>query len=232
MQPFAGTSLTNSVDSVSLTLVADVKRDYHCRNSLTDGDGDGDLVLRSLQHEEAAPGSQVEAARQRGIPTKNIVVEVASGAKNDRPKLNALLASLQRGDVLVTYKLDRLARSLHHLLTVVKELEERGIAFETLDGINTKGSTGKLVLQIFGAVAEFERALILERTMAGLAVARADGKVSGRKRSMTPQDIEAVRRRMAAGELKAREAVKLHGITERSLWRNLRWASDVEALKA
>ena len=82
------------------------------------------------------------------------------------------------------------------------------------------------------AVAEFERALILERTMAGLAVARADGKVSGRKRSMTPQDIEAARRRMAAGELKAREAAKLHGISERSLWRNLRWASDVEALKA
>src|SRR5687768_10158470 len=100
--------------------------------------------------------SQVEAARQRGIPTKNIVVETASGARNDRPELVKLLARLERGDVLVTFKLDRLARSLHHLLTVVKDLEERGIAFETLDGINTKGSTGKLVLQIFGAVAEFE----------------------------------------------------------------------------
>ncbi|MGH8430109.1 MAG: hypothetical protein ACREUF_06870, partial [Solimonas sp.] len=67
---------------------------------------------------------------------------------------------------------------------------------------------------------------------AGLAVARAEGKVSGRKRSMTPEQIESVRKRMAAGELKAREAAKLHGITERSLWRNLRWAADVDAVKA
>ena len=133
-------------------------------------------------------GSQVEAARQRGIPTKNIVIEVASGAKHDRPKLNELLTKLERGDTLVTYKLDRLARSLQHLMAVVKDLKERGIAFETLDGISTKdGATGNLVLPIFGAVAEFERALILERTLAGLAVARAEGKVSGRKRSMTPE---------------------------------------------
>ena len=125
------------------------------------------------------PKAQVAAARQRGIPTKNIIVETASGAKNDRPELAKLLARLERGDTLVTFKLDRPARSLHHLLAVVKDLEERGIAFETLDGINTKGSTGKLVLQIFGAVAEFEKNLILERTMAGLRAARAEGKVGG-----------------------------------------------------
>jgi DNA invertase Pin-like site-specific DNA recombinase len=178
------------------------------------------------------PKSQVEAARQRGIPTKNIIVEFASGAKNDRPELTKLLARLEPGDTLVTYKLDRLARSLHHLLTVTKDLEARGVGFETLDGISTKGSTGKLVLQMFGAVAEFERNLILERTMAGLAAARSEGKVGGRKRTMTPQDIEAVRRRMAAGEIKAHEAAKLHGITERSLWRNLRWVADIEAAKA
>jgi hypothetical protein len=133
------------------------------------------------------PKSQVNAARARGIPTKNIVVEVASGGRHDRPELARLLARLEPGDTLVTYKLDRLARSLHHLLTVVKDLEARGIAFETLDGINTKGSTGKLVLQIFGAVAEFEKNLLLERTMAGLEAARAEGRVGGRRRAMTPQ---------------------------------------------
>jgi DNA invertase Pin-like site-specific DNA recombinase len=175
--------------------------------------------------------SQVEAARQRGIPTNNIIVETASGARNDRPELAKLLARLERGDVLVTFKLDRLARSLHHLLTVVKDLEERGIAFETLDGINTKGSTGKLVLQIFGAVAEFERNLILERTLAGLAAARREGKVGGRKRTMTPQDIETVRQRMAAGEIKAHEAAAIHGVSERTLWRNLRWATDAKTVK-
>jgi DNA invertase Pin-like site-specific DNA recombinase len=178
------------------------------------------------------PKSQVNAARARGIPTKNIVVEVASGGRHDRPELARLLARLEPGDTLVTYKLDRLARSLHHLLTVVKDLEARGIAFETLDGINTKGSTGKLVLQIFGAVAEFEKNLLLERTMAGLEAARAEGRVGGRRRAMTPQQIEAVRQRMASGELKAHEAAKLHGISVRSLWRNLRWAADKAALKA
>jgi DNA invertase Pin-like site-specific DNA recombinase len=178
------------------------------------------------------PKSQVEAARQRGIPTKNIVVETASGAKNDRPELAKLLARLETGDTLVTFKLDRLARSLHHLLTVLKDLDSRGIAFETLDGLSTKGSHGRLVIGVMGSVAQFEKDLILERTMAGLAAARAEGKVGGRKRTMTPQDIEAVRRRMAAGEIKAHEAAKLHGISERSLWRNLRWAADAEALKA
>jgi len=178
---------------------------------------------------------QVDAARERGIPAKNIIVETASGAKSTRPKLTKLLADLQHGDVLVTYKLDRLARSLSHLLDITRDLEGRGIAFETLDGISTRGgdgSVGKLVLQIFGAIAEFERNLILERTLAGLAVARSKGKVGGRKRAMTPEDIEAVRKRMKAGELKAHEAAKLFGISERSLWRNLRWASDVETLKA
>jgi DNA invertase Pin-like site-specific DNA recombinase len=178
------------------------------------------------------PKAQVNAARARGIPAKHVVVEVASGGRHDRPELAKLLARLEPGDTLVTYKLDRLARSLHHLLTLTKDLEARGIAFETLDGISTKGSTGKLVLQIFGAVAEFERNLLLERTMAGLDAARAEGRVGGRRRSMTPAQIEAVRQRMASGELKAHEAAKLHGISERSLWRNLKWATEAAAVRA
>src|SRR5262245_39927697 len=101
------------------------------------------------------PKSQVEAARARGIQASNIVVEVASGAKNDRPKLNKLLAQLKAGDVLVTFKLDRLARSLHHLLTVLMDLDERKIGFETTDGVSTRGSTGRLTLSVLGAVAQF-----------------------------------------------------------------------------
>jgi DNA invertase Pin-like site-specific DNA recombinase len=178
------------------------------------------------------PKAQVEAARQRGIPTKNIIVETASGAKNDRPELAKLLARLEPGDTLVTFKLDRLARSLHHLLTVLKDLDSRGIAFETLDGLSTKGSHGRLVIGVMGSVAQFEKDLILERTMAGLAAARAEGKVGGRKRTMTPQDIEAARRHITEGKLKAREVAKLYGLSERSLWRNLRWAADVKTLQA
>ena len=177
------------------------------------------------------PKSQVEAARARGIQTSNIVVEVASGAKNDRPELAKLLARLKHGDVLVTSKLDRLARSLHHLLTVLKDLKERGISFETIDGINTRGSMGQLTISIMGAVAQFERDLMLERTMAGLAVARAQGKVGGRRRLMMPQDIEQARRHMTEGKLKARDVAAMYGVSERSLFRNLRWAADVETLK-
>jgi DNA invertase Pin-like site-specific DNA recombinase len=178
------------------------------------------------------PASQIEAARQRGIPTENIVVEIASGARHDRPELTKLLARLQPGDALTGFKLDRLGRSLTHLLSIVEGLEKRGVVFETLDGISTRGKTGKLVLQIFGAVAEFERGLLIERTMAGLEVARAEGKVGGRKRKMTPQDVAAARRHMTEGKLKAHEVAKLYGLSERSLWRALRWAADTEALKA
>jgi DNA invertase Pin-like site-specific DNA recombinase len=180
------------------------------------------------------PKAQIEAARQRGIPSGNIITEIASGARSTRPKLTALLAKLEPGDTLVTYKLDRLARSLTHLLMVTKDLEDRGIIFETVDGISTRDKTGvgKLVLQIFGAVAEFERNLILERTMAGLEAARAEGKVSGPRRKMTPEDIEAARRHMTEGKLKAHELAKLYGLSERSLWRNLRWAADVKTLQA
>jgi resolvase-like protein len=84
-------------------------------------------------------------------------VETASGARNDRPKLAKLLAQLKAGDVLVTIKLDRSARSLHHLLTVLKDLDERQIGFETIDGVSTRGSTHRLPLNVLGAVAQFEK---------------------------------------------------------------------------
>jgi DNA invertase Pin-like site-specific DNA recombinase len=175
--------------------------------------------------------AQVEAARARGIPTSNIVVEVASGARNDRPQLAKLLGRLERGDVLMTFKLDRLARSLHHLLTILKDLDERGIGFETLDGVSTRGPTGRLTLSVMGAVAQFERDLMLERTMAGLAAARAEGRVGGRQRLMKPQDVDQAKRHMTEGKLKARDVAKMYGVSERSLWRNLKWAAETEAVR-
>jgi DNA invertase Pin-like site-specific DNA recombinase len=183
----------------------------------------------SSRHQD--PKAQVAAARERGIPAKNIIVETASGAKHDRPELARLLAKLEPGDVLVTFKLDRLARSLHHLLTVLKDLDARGIGFETLDGLSTRGPHGRLTLSVLGAVAQFERELMLERTLAGLKAARAEGRVGGRRRVMTPQDIEAARRHMTEGRLKAHEVAKMYGVSERSLWRNLRWATDAEAVR-
>jgi DNA invertase Pin-like site-specific DNA recombinase len=177
------------------------------------------------------PKSQVEAARTRGIPASNIVVEVASGAKNDRPELAKLLAKIQPSDVLVTFKLDRLARSLHHLLTVLQDLDKRGIGFETLDGVSTRGPTGRLTLNVLGSVAQFEKELMLERTMAGLRAARAEGRVGGRRRKLKPQDLVQARQHITQGRLKAHEVAKMYGISERTLWRNLRWAADAETLR-
>jgi DNA invertase Pin-like site-specific DNA recombinase len=110
----------------------------------------------------------------------DIIEETASGADGSRPELARLLARIARGDTLVVVQLDRLARSLAHLLAVIAGLEARGARFRSLaDPIDTSGPSGTLVLQILGAVAEFERALIRERTRAGLAAARAQGRVGG-----------------------------------------------------
>ena len=178
------------------------------------------------------PRSQIEAARARGIKSSNIHVETASGARHDRPVLTKLLATLQPRDALMTFRLDRLGRSLSHLVKTLEALEERGIGFETLDGVSTRGATGKLVLNVLGSVAQFERQLLIERTMAGLKAARAEGRTGGNRRKMTPQDIATARQHMTKGKLKAREVAKMYDVSERSLWRNLRWAADVKELKA
>ena len=113
------------------------------------------------------PKSQIEAAIARGISPANIHTETASGGRHKRPVLSNLLATLERGDVLMTFRLDRLGRSLVHLVKVLADLEARGIGFETLDGVSTHGATGKLVLHILASVVQFERQLLIERTMAG-----------------------------------------------------------------
>jgi DNA invertase Pin-like site-specific DNA recombinase len=185
-----------------------------------------------VSSKEQDPRSQVEAARQRGIPTANIHIETASGARHDRPVLTKLLNKLQKGDVLVTFRLDRLGRSLAHLVKVLGELKARGIGFETLDGVSTRGATGELVLHILGSVAQFERQLLVERTMAGLSAARAEGRTGGRRRKLSPEDLTTAKRHMAEGKLKAREVAAMYGVSERSLWRNLRWAQDLEDVRA
>ena len=112
-----------------------------------------------------------------------IYEEKASGAKKDRVELEQCLKSLRSGDVLVVWKLDRLGRSLQHLLDVINNLDERSIGFRSLtESIDTTTTTGKLIFNIFGSLAEFERALIKDRVIAGLESARKKGRVGGRPR--------------------------------------------------
>jgi DNA invertase Pin-like site-specific DNA recombinase len=186
-----------------------------------------------ISSREQDPKSQVAAARARNILTANIHTEVASGARHERPVLTELLTKLEKGDTLVTFRLDRLGRSLAHLVKVLEDLEARGIGFETLDGISTRdGATGKLVLHVLASVAQFERRLLIERTTAGLRAARAEGRTGGRRRKMTPKDITTARKHMTVGKLKAREVAAMFGVSERSLWRNLRWAAELEEIRA
>jgi len=122
----------------------------------------------------------------------------ASGAKSDRPGLNEALAYVREGDVLTVWKLDRLGRSLPHLIETVNTLGLRGVGFKSLtEGVDTSTSNGRLVFHIFGALAEFERDLIRERTGAGLTAAR--GRKGGRKAVITPEKLARAKALIAEG---------------------------------
>jgi DNA invertase Pin-like site-specific DNA recombinase len=132
---------------------------------------------------------QLDALKQARCD--RVFTETASGAKSDRPQLAEAVNFVRPGDTLVVWRLDRLGRSLQHLIEVLKGLEQRGIGFKSLtESIDTTTSGGKLIFHIFGALAEFERGLIQERTNAGLAAARARGRTGGRPRVQAFQDPE------------------------------------------
>jgi DNA invertase Pin-like site-specific DNA recombinase len=129
--------------------------------------------------EEQTLALQLDALESAGC--KRIFEDKASGSKQDRPGLTQALDQLREGDVLVVWRLDRLGRSLTQLISTVSGMNERGVGFRSLnEQIDTTTSSGKLVFHIFGALAEFERNLIRDRTHAGLAAARARGRFGGR----------------------------------------------------
>ena len=140
-------------------------------------------------------GLQLAALRNAGCSDAHIFCDTASGARTARPGLEACVHALEPGDTLVVWRLDRLGRSMTHLVTLIQDLLQRHVNFRSLsDGaIDTTTASGELVFHIFSALAQFERRLIQERTYAGLAVARARGKKGGR----TPRRAEEPRVRMA-----------------------------------
>jgi len=149
---------------------------------------------------------------------KKIYTDKASGAKNDRHGLTECLKSLCEGDVLVVWKLDRLGRSLAHLVSIISMLTGKGVGFKSLrDGaIDTTTPSGELIFHIFAALAQFERELIRERTKAGLAASRARGKVGGRRPKDINDPIVKTARRMHADGLSIEEictALKISGST-------------------
>ena len=160
-------------------------------------------------------------------------LERASGARHDRPQLPKALAVLDKGDTLACFNLDRIGRSLPHLVAILEDLDKRGVSFVTTeDGLSTKGSTGKFVINAMAAVAAFERSLMLERTRAGLAAAKARGKLAGRRRIMAPADVVRARKLLDAGELNAQEVANLLSVSRATMFRELRKARDLKTLEA
>src|ERR671915_387801 len=131
---------------------------------------------------------QREALKKAGC--NKFFTDTASGAKTERIGLEQALTYVRKGDTLVVWRLDRLGRSLPHLITTMTALEERGIGFKSLtENIDTTTSGGKLIFHIFGALAEFERNLIRERTQAGLTAARERGRIGGRPKVLTGRQL-------------------------------------------
>ncbi len=165
---------------------------------------------------------QLDALAKAGCG--KVFEETASGAKAERPVLNDVLAYLRPGDTLVVWRLDRLGRSLKHLIETVAALAERGIGFKSLtEQIDTTTPGGKLVFHVFGALAEFERDLTRERTHAGLAAARARGRTGGRPRALAdPKQLALARALYDGGQADVATICATLGISRATLSRALK----------
>jgi DNA invertase Pin-like site-specific DNA recombinase len=163
---------------------------------------------------------QRDALKRAGC--EKIFSDTASGALDNRPQLAKVVAALRSGDTLVVWRLDRLGRSLRHLIDTVNDLRERRIGFRSLqESIDTSTSGGKLVFHIFGSLAEFERELVRERTQAGLAAARARGRMGGRPRAMTPEKVRLARQLYDSREHTVEAIAKTLGVSRASIYRHL-----------
>ena len=181
----------------------------YIRISKTDGSQNLDLQKDALTH--------------AGVLSEHIYEDQSSGRKDDWPGLAACLKSLRSGDVLVVWKLDRLGRDLKHLVNTVQDLAKHNVGFKVLTGqganIDTTTANGRLVFGIFAALAEFEAELIRERTMAGLAAARARGRNGGKKFALSKAQLRLAQAAMSVRDTKVSELCKEIGVTRSTLYR-------------
>ncbi|MGP5019727.1 recombinase family protein [Vreelandella alkaliphila] len=159
---------------------------------------------------------QLDALNSAGC--EQVFEEKVTGKLRDRPQLSQCLSTLRKGDTLVVWKLDRLARSLKDLVEIIENLQQRGIDFRSLtEAIDTTSAGGRLVFHIFGALAEFEHSLITERTKAGLAAARARGRKGGRHRAMSPLDTRQAAAMLADPMITKAEVAKHFDVSRTTL---------------
>jgi DNA invertase Pin-like site-specific DNA recombinase len=173
-----------------------------------------------VSHADQSPALQLDALKIAGCE-RIFTDEGISGGAMKRPALDKALATLKASDVLVVWKLDRLGRSLSHLIQITKQLGERSVGFRSLsESIDTTTASGRLLFHIMGALAEFERALITERTRAGMAAAKQRGAKAGRKQKLSPDQITHARQLIDAGE-SPRQVAKSLGVSTATLYRKI-----------
>lgn len=165
------------------------------------------------------------ALRDAGVD--RVWSDTASGSTTSRPALDEMLGGLLPGDTVVVWRLDRLGRSMAHLIATIDDLTRRGVGFQSLtEQIDTTTAGGRLILGIFASLAEFERALIRERTVAGLAAARSRGAVLGRPTVVTPAKLTAARSLIAGGATVTTAAAAV-GISRPTLYRHLQATAEL-----
>ena len=168
---------------------------------------------------------QRDALISAGVSPAHLYEDQASGRRDERPGLTACLKALRDGDTLLVWKLDRLGRNLRHLVNTVHDLTARGVGLKVLTGqgaaIDTTTAAGKLVFGIFAALAEFERELISERTVAGLVSARARGRKGGRPFKMTAAKVRLAMAAMGQPETIVGDLCKELGVTRQTLYRHV-----------
>jgi DNA invertase Pin-like site-specific DNA recombinase len=160
---------------------------------------------------------QTSALQRRALAeagVERVFDEAASGGRWDRPALHRLLDQLRPGDVVVVWKLDRLSRSLKDLLAILERVDAAGAGFRSLtEAIDTTVPAGRMLMQLLGAFAEFERAMVRERTSAGLAAARAAGRIGGRRSKLTPAQRADVVENVTSGRRSAAAMARLYGVS-------------------
>ncbi|MGJ9414411.1 recombinase family protein [Aeromicrobium sp. CF4.19] len=173
--------------------------------------------VSTLEQDEAL---QVDALTAAGCDLSRIYVDHITGASTTRPELDRAWDYLRPGDTLVVWRLDRLGRSLKHLVQLVGELGQREVEFRSLmESIDTTTPTGRLTFHLFASIAEFERDLIRERTAAGLAAAKARGRVGGRPKALSATQVEQARRMMSEDNLSATDVAAVLRVSRATLYR-------------
>ena len=175
---------------------------------------------RVSEEQDQDTALQLRALKEAGA--ERVFTEHASGGRWDRPELHRMLDQLRPGDVLMVWKLDRLSRSLEDLLHLMELVEGKGAGFRSLtEAIDTTTPAGRMMMQLVGAFAEFERAMIRERTKAGLDQARQEGRIGGRRPKLTPQQKEEIRAAVTSGRKTAAQCARLFKVHPSTITRLL-----------